>query len=72
MAVAQPTRYTCCAMSQIVTERDTNHIQELDPGVSKRGLFKVYAYVHDYKIKTIAKGNIIKIPDNNNIISTTK
>ena len=40
MTGAQPTRYTRCAVSPTVTERDTNHIQELDPRVSKRGLFK--------------------------------
>ena len=66
MAGVQPTQYTCWAVTQTVTERDTNHIQELDPIVSKRGLFKEYAYVHSYKIKTTTKGSIIKIPDNNN------
>ena len=72
MAGAQPTQYTCCAVSQTITititERDTNDIvMELDPGVSKRGYFKNNAYVHGYKNKTTAKGNIIKIPDNTNI-----
>ena len=58
---AQPTRYTHCTMTLTVTERDTNHIMELNPRVLKRGLFKEYAYVNGYKIKTTAKGNIIKI-----------
>ena len=53
-------------MSQTIIERDTNGIKELDPGVSKRGLFKEYAYVNGHIIKTTAKGNIIKIPNNNN------
>ena len=53
-------------MSQTITERDANDIMKPDLGVSKRGLFKEYAYVHRYKIKTTAKGNIIKIPDDNN------
>ena len=66
MAGARPTRYTRCAVSQTVIERDTNHIQELDPGVSKRGLLKEYAYVNGHMIETAAKGNIIKIPDDNN------
>ena len=66
MAGARPTRCTRCAVSQAITERDTNEIMELDPGVSKRGLFKEYAYVHGYRIKITAKGCIIKIPDNNN------
>ena len=39
---------------------------ELDPGVTKRGLFKEHAYIHSYKNKTTAKGNVIKIPDDNN------
>ena len=50
MAGVWPTWYTRCAVPQTVTERDTNHIQELDPGVSKRGLFKEYAYINGYKI----------------------
>ena len=33
---------------------------ELDPAVSKRGLFKEYTYVNGYKIKTTFKENIIK------------
>ena len=39
---------------------------ELDPGVSKRGIFKEYAYLHGWKIKTIATGNIVKSPDDDN------
>ena len=39
---------------------------ELDPGVTKRGLFKEYAYLHGWKIKTTAKGNVIKVPDDTN------
>ena len=35
-------------------------ILELDPGVSKRGLYKEYAYFHGWKIQTTAKGNAIK------------
>ena len=66
MAGTRPTQYTHCTVTQIVTERYTNHIQELDPRVSKKGLFKEYVYVHGYKIKTTAKANIIKIPDDNN------
>ena len=66
IAGAKPTRYTRCVVSRIVTERDTNDIIELDPGVTQRGLSKEYAYVHGYKIKTIAKENILKTPDNNN------
>ena len=46
MAGARPTRYTRCAVSRTVSERDTNDIMELDPGVTKRGLFKEYAYLH--------------------------
>ena len=42
-------------------ERDaTPDILELDPGVTKRGLFKEYAYFHGWKIQTTAKGNVIK------------
>ena len=63
MADARPNRYTHYTVSQTVTERDTNDIIELDPGVTKKGLYKEYSYVHGYKIKTTAKGNIIKIPD---------
>ena len=66
IAGARPNRYTSCAVTQTVTERDTNDIMELDPGVSKTGLFKECAYINGYKIKTIAKGNIIKVPDDNN------
>ena len=33
---------------------------ELDPGVSKRGLYKEYAYLHGWKIETTAKETIIK------------
>ena len=35
-------------------------ILELDPGVSKRGLYKEYAYLHGVKIVTTPKGTIIK------------
>ena len=66
MAGARPTRYTRCAVSRTVSERDTNDIMELDPVVTKRGLFKEYSYLHGWKIKTTAKGYIIKTPDNNN------
>ena len=52
MAGARPTQYTRCAVSQTVTERDTNNIMELDRGVTKRGLYKEYAYIHGWKIKT--------------------
>ena len=42
-------------------ERDaTPDILELDPGVTKRGLSKEYAYFHGWKIQTTAKGNIVK------------
>ena len=43
--------YPLCAVSGTITETDTNNIMEHDSGVSKRGLFKEYAYVHGYKIK---------------------
>ena len=33
---------------------------ELDPGVSKRGLYKENAYLHGLKIETAAKGTIIQ------------
>ena len=66
MAGAKPTWYTRCVVSWTVTERDTNDVMELDPGVTKRGLFKEHAYIHSYKNKTTAKGNVIKIPDDNN------
>ena len=41
-------------------ERDATDILELDPGVSKRGLYKEYAYLHGWKIVTTAKGNTVK------------
>ena len=66
MAGAQPAQCTPCTVIQTITERDTKHMMELDHGVSKRGLLKAYAYVNGYKIKTTAKGNIIKIPDDDN------
>ena len=55
MAGARPTRYTRCAVSRTVCERDTNNTMELDPGVTKRGLYKEYAYVYGYRIKTTTK-----------------
>ena len=70
IAGARPTQYTHCAVSQTTTKRDTNDIMELDLGVSKRVLFKEYAYVHGYKIKTTGKGCIIKILEI--IVRTTK
>ena len=58
---ARPTRYTRDAVTCTTIERDTNDkILELDPGVSKRGLYKEYAYLQGWKIQTTAKGNIIK------------
>ena len=35
-------------------------ILKLDQGVSKRALYKEYAYLHGWKIETTAKGTIIK------------
>ena len=40
--------------------RDAIDILVLDPGVSKRGLYKEYAYLHGWKIVITAKGTIIK------------
>ena len=60
LAGARPTRYTRDAVTQTVIERDAKDILELDPGVSKRGLYKEYAYFHGWKIQTTAKGNVIK------------
>ena len=61
MAGARPTRYTRNAVTRTTIERDTeDNILELDPGVSKRGLYKEYAYLHGWKIQTTAKGNVIK------------
>ena len=53
-------------MSRTVIERNTNDMMELDPGVTKRGLFKEYAYLHGWKIKTSAIGSVIKVPDDAN------
>ena len=42
-------------------ERDaTTGILELDPGVSKRGLYKEHAYLRGWKIQTTAKRTVIK------------
>ena len=71
MAGARPTQYTRCAVARTVIERDTDDIMELDPGVTKRGLFKEYAYLHGWKIKTTAKGNVIKVPDDINEYNQT-
>ena len=60
MAGSRCTQFTCCTVSQTVIERDTNDIMELDLGVSKRGLYKEYSYLHGLKVTTTAKGNIIK------------
>ena len=60
LAGAQPTQYTQDAVTQTTIERDATDILELDPGVSKRGLYKEYAYFHGWKIQTTAKGCIIK------------
>ena len=54
-------RYTRDAVTRTTIEKDTNDkILELDPGVSKRGLYKEYAYLHGWKIQTTAKGTVIK------------
>ena len=66
MASTRPTQYTHCAVSRTITVRDVNNIIELDPVVSKRGLFKEYDYVHGYKIKPTANGNGIESPDDDN------
>ena len=61
LAGARPTRYTRCAVTMTTIERDaTTDILELDPGVTKRGLYKDYAYFHGWKIQTTAKGTVIK------------
>ena len=61
IAGARPTRYTHDAVTCTTIEKDANDIiLELDPGVSKRGLYKEYAYLQGWKIQTTAKGNIIK------------
>ena len=33
---------------------------ELDPGISKRGLYKECTYLHGWKIEKIGKGTTIK------------
>ena len=61
MAGARPTQYTRDAVTQTTIERDAKDIiLELDPGYSKRGLYKEHAYLHGWKIQTTAKGNVIK------------
>ena len=60
LAGARPIWYTRDAVTQTTIMRDAKDILELDPGVSKRGLYKEYAYLHGWKIQTTAKGNIIK------------
>ena len=55
----RPTWYTYDTVSETAVERDINDTMELDPGVSKRSLYQKYAYFHDWKIETIAKGKII-------------
>ena len=60
LAGARPTWFTRDAVTQTTIMRDAKDILELDPGVSKRGLYKEYAYLHGWKIQTTAKGNVIK------------
>ena len=60
LAGARPTQYKRDAVTQTTIERDATGILELDPGVSKRGLYKEYAYLHGWKIQTTAKGNAVK------------
>ena len=60
IAGARPTQYTSYTVSKNEIERDTNDIMKLDPGVSKRGLYKGYVYLHGWKIITTAKGTIMK------------
>ena len=43
---ARPTRFTRDAVTQTIIMRNTIDILELDPGVSKRGLYKEYAYLY--------------------------
>jgi hypothetical protein len=40
--------------------RDTNDIEELDPGWSKRRLFGSFAWKHGWKIRSTSKGSIVK------------
>ena len=54
LAGARPTRYTRDAVTQTTIERDATGILELDPGVSRRGLYKEYAYLHGWEIQTTA------------------
>ena len=42
---ARPTRFTRDAVTQTTIMRDVKDILELDPGVSKRGLYKEYAHL---------------------------
>ena len=60
LAGARPSRYTRDVVTQTTIMRDAKDVLELDPGVSKRGVFKKYAYLHGWKIQTTAKGTIIK------------
>ena len=57
---AKPTQYTRDVVTCTTIERDAKDILELYPGVSKRGLYKEYAYLHGWKIVTTAKGTFIK------------
>ena len=61
LAGARPTWYTWDAVTLTTIERDVRYILELDPGVSKRGLYKEYAYLHGWKFVTTAKGTVIKM-----------
>ena len=45
---------------QTTIESNATNMLELDPGVSNRGLYCKYAYLHGWKIETTAQGTIIK------------
>ena len=51
ITVVPPTRYISWAISRTMIKRNSNVIMELNLGVSKRGLYKEYTYLHGWKIK---------------------
>jgi len=60
LAGARPTRFTRDTVLKRIEVRDVADIMELDPGNSKRRLYRMYASLNGWKIVTTSKGSILR------------
>ena len=60
LAGPRPTRWTRDAVTKTTEVRDSDGIEELDPGWSKRRLYGNFAWKQGWKIRATSKGSTVK------------